>query len=316
MPGKVSVQIPTYNQRQYISQAIESVLMQDYPELEIIIADDCSVDGTEEIIKKYKDERIRYFRNEKNIGRVANYRKALYEYSTGDWVVNLDGDDYYTDPSFISRGMQLITESRNRGENVVFYQAAIRLVNDDTGGETRKQHKILGDKDHGLFDNYYLEVYRRNEFFSHLTTIYKRDIATSIGFYEFNTLNIDFESLAKMSFYGKVILDNRLAGVWRVHQGNATHKTRNEFKTEGELLLNRLTGYAKEAYGKDYSPYWKKRIRRETEVLHLELLAENGFPGELLKNIFRYKRFYYRIPVLMLKATIKNIKAAIKPAKK
>jgi len=108
MSNKVSIQIPTYNQQQYISQAIDSVLMQDYPDLEVIVADDCSTDETEAIVRKYKDIRVKYFKNEKNIGRVANYRKSLYDYCTGDWVVNLDGDDYFTSPTFISRGMNVI----------------------------------------------------------------------------------------------------------------------------------------------------------------------------------------------------------------
>jgi glycosyltransferase involved in cell wall biosynthesis len=309
MPDKVSIQIPTYNQQQYISQAIESCLMQDYPNLEIVIADDCSTDDTENIVIKYKDDRIKYFRNEKNIGRVANYRKSLYEYCTGDWVVNLDGDDYYTNSSFVSRGMSLINEYKSKGHNVVFYQAPITVVNDDTGEQIVKQHKILQVDGYGVFDNYYLEVYRRNEFFSHLTTIYQRATAIRIGFYEFNTLNTDFESIAKLSFYGKAVLDNRMAGVWRVHTQNATRGTRIAFKKGGEILLNRLTGYAREAYGENFATVWENKFRRENQVLHLELLAENGFLGSLLKNIFKYRMFYHRIPALIVKATIKNAKA-------
>ncbi len=313
MPAKVSIQIPTYNQQQYLSQAIGSVLKQDYPNLEIIIADDSSTDGTESVVRQYKDERIRYFRNEKNIGRVANYHKALYEYCTGDWVVNLDGDDYYTDPSFISKGMGLINAYKDKGHNVVFYQALIKVINEDTGTEVVKKHKVL-QEGHQVFANYYLDVYRKNEFFAHLSTIYNREKAKEIGFYEFNTLNTDFESLAKLSLYGEVILDNSCAGVWRVHTGNATHKTRREFTTEGELLLERINGYAEKAYGPHWSE-WEKRFRKEKEILHLELLAEHGFLGGLIKQALKYGRPYYRLPVLLVKATIKNSKAIWKNRK-
>ena len=311
MPAKVSIQIPTYNQQQFLSQAIESVLMQDYPNLEIVVADDCSTDNTEALVESYNDERIRYFRNSTNIGRVANYRKALYEYCTGEWVVNLDGDDYYTNPSFISRGMELIEQYTSKGESIVFYQAVHTINNASEGKLLARQHHILKEADHGLVENYYLDIYRKNRFFSHLTTIYNRAIATRIGFYEFNTLSIDFESVAKLSFYGKAILDNTVAGVWRLHDGNATHQTRKAFKANGEQQLMRLEGYAKEAYGSNFEPYYSKKIRQENQILHLELLAENGFFWELLKSTFRYRELYYRTPIMLVKAFIRNFKIVI-----
>ena len=309
MPPKVSIQIPTYNQQQYITQAIESALMQDYPNLEIVIADDCSTDDTESIVKKYNDSRIRYFKNETNIGRVPNYRKALYEYCTGEWVVNLDGDDYYTNPGFISRGMSLIEEFRAKGETIVFYQG-LHIINDTSmGKELPREHTILrGGEKFRLVDNYYLDIYRKNKFFSHLTTLYNREVATRIGFYEYDTLTIDFESIAKLSFYGKAILDNTLAGVWRVHDGNATHKTRTAFKVNGELQLKRLEGYAKDAYGKDFEPHWKRKIRKENNILYLELLAENGFFWDLVKKIFVYREPYYRTPVMLVKSVLQNLR--------
>jgi glycosyltransferase involved in cell wall biosynthesis len=305
---KVTIQIPTYNQEQYIAQSLGSCLAQDYPNLEIVLADDCSTDRTREIIEECRDPRVRYFRNKKNIGRVANYRKTLYEYSTGDWVVNLDGDDYYTDPGFISRAMRLINTYRGQGHNIVFYQALIKIHNNITGEETGKMHQALGDREFAVFDNYYLEVYRRNRFFSHLTTVYHRETAMRIGFYEHNTLNIDFESMAKLSFYGKTILDNHVAGVWSVHEQNATQRARGEFKDKGKEILARIEGYAKEAYGNAYEPLWKKKVEKENDILYLELLAENGYFLALLKHIVGFRRPYARIPKLVVKAFIRNIR--------
>lgn len=115
---KVSVMIPTYNQEDYIAQAINSVLMQDYGNIEIIIADDCSTDRTGEIARQYISSKVKYIRNERNLGRVANYRNTLYSHTTGDWIVNLDGDDYYTDKTFISRA---INEILSQNDIVCFF---------------------------------------------------------------------------------------------------------------------------------------------------------------------------------------------------
>ncbi|MBK8300792.1 MAG: glycosyltransferase family 2 protein [Chitinophagaceae bacterium] len=304
---KVSIQIPTYNQRQFLAQAIESALMQDYGNLEIIIADDCSTDDTEAFVKKYQDSRIKYFRNKNNIGRVANYRKSLYEYCTGDWVVNLDGDDYYSNPQFISRGMNIINQYLQAGENVVIYQAAIEVKNEETGSLTIKQHKLLAEKEYQLYDNYYFGKYRKNKFFSHLTTLYDRKEALRIGFYEFNTLTTDFESIIKLSFYGKVVLDNTIAGVWRLHAKNATHNSDSEMSKRTKSEFDRIEGYAKNAFSQVKNNEWESKIKKENQSLHLELLAESGSFFSLVKYLFSYRRLYLRTPLLLAKALVKGV---------
>ena len=108
---KVTIVIPTYNQQEVISQAIESAIAQDYQNLEIIVSDDNSTDETGQIARQYSLEYqgiVKYFYNPKNLGRVGNYRKALYEYASGDYALNLDGDDQLTDETFISKAIKLI----------------------------------------------------------------------------------------------------------------------------------------------------------------------------------------------------------------
>lgn len=306
--GKVSIQIPTYNQQRYISRAIDSALMQDYPNLEIIVADDCSTDDTEKIVKQYNDSRVKYFKNEKNIGRVANYRKSLYDYSTGDWVVNLDGDDYYTNPSFVSRGMRIINEYRELGHQVMFYQSAISIVDEQTGEETAKQHKLLEGKEYEIFDNYYFGKFRKNQFFSHLTTIYHRATALRIGFYEFNTLNTDFESMMKLSFYGKVILDNSLCGVWLLHSKNATFNSEVFFEKGNDPLFSRFEEYAQKAFGNEYEARWKSKLRRENQIIHLEWLADRGDFINLMRYLVKYRMYYNRMFVLIVKSFVNSLK--------
>ena len=90
----VSIVIPTYNNATYIADALKSAISQDYSNLEIIVLDDASNDNTAEIVNPYTtDPRVRYFKNDQNIGRVANYHKGLYDLARGEWYLNLDGDD-------------------------------------------------------------------------------------------------------------------------------------------------------------------------------------------------------------------------------
>ena len=65
---KVSVVTASYNYQDYIKEAIQSVLNQTYKDLELIIVDDCSTDNSVQVINSYKDDRIKLFVNEKNLG--------------------------------------------------------------------------------------------------------------------------------------------------------------------------------------------------------------------------------------------------------
>ena len=74
---KVSVLMPAYNASLYIKEAIESVLSQTFTDFELIIVDDCSTDDTWNVIKSFKDKRIRAYRNKKNLGRGKVRNKLL-----------------------------------------------------------------------------------------------------------------------------------------------------------------------------------------------------------------------------------------------
>lgn len=69
---KISVCMPTYNMGQFIGRTIESILAQTFKDFEIIISDNNSQDATEQIIETFCDKRIRYFRNEANVGFTKN----------------------------------------------------------------------------------------------------------------------------------------------------------------------------------------------------------------------------------------------------
>lgn len=89
---KVSVVIPTYNRAHLLPKAIQSVLNQTYQDLEIVLVDDGSTDNTEEVIKDFKDERIRYIRHNQNKGASAARNTGIRE-SRGKYIAFQDSDD-------------------------------------------------------------------------------------------------------------------------------------------------------------------------------------------------------------------------------
>lgn len=88
----VTVITVTYNSAKYVRDAIESVLYQNYSNIEYIIGDDCSTDDTWDIIGEYQDERIKAYRNPSNMREYPNRNKAL-SMASGKYVLFIDGDD-------------------------------------------------------------------------------------------------------------------------------------------------------------------------------------------------------------------------------
>ena len=91
----VSIITPSYNTEKYIVKTIQSVLAQTYQYWEMIIVDDCSTDQTEKVIADYlKDSRIRFLKNESNLGAAMSRNRALRE-AKGKWIAFLDSDDLW-----------------------------------------------------------------------------------------------------------------------------------------------------------------------------------------------------------------------------
>lgn len=240
MLPKVSIQIPTYNQAGLMEKAIQSCLAQDYQNLEIIVADDNSKDNTEEVVKKYLiDFRVKYFKNPINLGRVDNYRNALQNLVTGDWVINLDGDDYFAVHNFISDAINELLRDVN--QDVVLYMAQnFYLKKIARKFSIPIQNNFI--KVNGLI---FLENYSYFPHFLHLSSLFNRKAALEKNFYEKDSLNADFASLMQLADSGSFIITDRKVGEWNVNENSASQTlddVNNEKNIEAiNFLVNNLT---------------------------------------------------------------------------
>lgn len=107
---KVSIIIPVYNAEDYISKCIDSVLSQDYKNIELILLNDGSTDKSLEILKMYYNKYPEIIRviDQKNMG-VSNTRNKAIDLATGAYIMFIDNDDYI-DSNYISSYISALNE--------------------------------------------------------------------------------------------------------------------------------------------------------------------------------------------------------------
>jgi len=215
----VTVMIPTYGQAPVLARAVGSALRQDLESLEVIVADDASPDDTAEVVARFDDPRLRYHRNPTNLGRVGNYRHTLERLARGKYVLNLDGDDWLVDPTYLRRAAQLLEEEP---DVVMVFANAWRYRQEDgaffrLSGQNEGLPRVVSGTD------IFLRYPTGEVWIPHLTALYRRDVALEVGFYREDIIGSDTESLLRLVLGRKVGFIDTHAAAWRIHGANATN---------------------------------------------------------------------------------------------
>ena len=133
---RVSIGLPVFNGENYLEGALDSILAQTYSDFEILISDNASTDGTEEICKAYaaRDGRIRYFRNETNLGAIKNFNRA-FELSSGEYFKWAAHDDMIA-PDFLIKCVGVLDQD----PTVVLCHCKVKFI--DKVGDVLADHLV------------------------------------------------------------------------------------------------------------------------------------------------------------------------------
>lgn len=123
---KVSVILPVYNGEKYLAEAVDSILGQTFTDVELLLLNDGSTDGSEAIIQAYKDDRIVYVKNEKNNGLIYTLNKAI-ALARGEYLARMDADDV----ALPERLQKQVSQLEQSGAAVLFTR--VKLI--DAGGK-------------------------------------------------------------------------------------------------------------------------------------------------------------------------------------
>lgn len=141
----ISIILGTYNDASYLGKSIETILGQSYKDFELIIIDDGSTDNTQEVISKFKDKRIKLFKNQKSTG-VAKFRNWGIKQSKGKYIFFADSDAYM-DKDWLKEGLATFKKNKCIGvEGLTYYvsKGFKQTISDKPPGTVETSGHYLG----------------------------------------------------------------------------------------------------------------------------------------------------------------------------
>ena len=223
MNDLVSVIIPTYNRSCFVTQAIDSVLCQTYPDIELIVVNDGSTDDTEEKLQPYMGK-ITYIAKEN--GGISSAVNAGLRVANGEYISRLDDDDLFM-PEKTERQLRVFAENPDVGLVACDY-----FIADEVGRPTSLR-KIPDFSRYGPFLSILL---RELMMFPSVVTI-RREAYDQVGLYR-DVFAEDLDMHLRVTRYWDVDVVNRPLVKYRRHFGNITSTTSEDKKT-GDI--SRLT---------------------------------------------------------------------------
>ena len=226
----ISVIITTYNRKEYLKNAIESVLNQSYKDIEIIIIDDCSTDGTEEEIKSlYSDNKNLYiYRNTKNQGPGINRKYALTNKAKGEYIVFLDDDDIFLEKDYFAKAIDKL----NKDTNLSMVACNHIIYNSQT-----KEEKYIDFKYGEVVDNKEFFINFGSENFKKPIasfTVFRKKAFEETGGYEDMKIFNDTTIFLRALLYGPMGFINIYGGQYLIHGKNIS------FSCDCNFILDNL----------------------------------------------------------------------------
>ena len=213
---KVSVMVITYNFADIVHETIDSVLSQDYQNLELIISDDASTDGTQTILKEYANrypEKIKLILNPKNIGITANCNVAFFA-CTGDLIAIMGGDDIFF-PQKISSQAQVFSADNN----AVLSYHPVEVFDSKTGKTMYVTNQILSEDTPDV-----LAIIRQAGIPGASSVMVRRDACPEYGFDTRIPHASDWKQQIDVALKGQVVKVDRILGRYRKHANNVSNR--------------------------------------------------------------------------------------------
>jgi len=296
----VSILIPTYQYGRFLTQAIESVLSQDYTDFELLISDDNSTDNSAAIIRDFatRDSRIRPIFHSRNLGMVNNWNFCLSE-AKGKYIKFLFGDDTLPEKYSLRTLVQLL----DANPEAVMASSARRIIDVDSkpittwssfkesgyySGQTVIAHCIQTDKN--LIGEPSCVIFRRSSAARYFDPSFKQLVDQEFWFY--------------LLTQGGLVYTTEAISVFRKHASQQTSINQKNQVTSAEStrIMARYFHYFESAFKKRSSYELYNRLfkhiyyaRKDSAKSAASLHAQNRLLAHLTRPGYMFFLFWHRL---------------------
>lgn len=254
----VSIICLSYNHQDYLVEALNSVINQTYPNIELLIADDCSTDNSVEIIQNWLQHhpKVHFSVNEKNLGNTKTFNQ-LAKKAKGDYIIDLAADDVLL-PNCVEKQVSTFRNSNFSNLGIVYGN----LIEIDENGSSLRNYYT--EKDHPESGDIYKMVIGRTTKICSVSSMVKKSVFEKLGYYDeklaYEDLDLwirasrefDFEYINEVLAY-KRETPNSLSSHFLIKKNSRTKKLNtstfkilnnayhlNKSKNEHQALLGRI----------------------------------------------------------------------------
>jgi len=277
---EVTIIIPTYNRADVLQRSIDSALNQDFPDIEIIVVDDCSSDHTPTVMSKYESKKLRFIQLEKNRGANAA-RNTGVKQAAGNYIMFLDSDDKLH-PQCVRETINMFKQASNRcGGIFTSYQEINKGV----------VKKVSIPKKRITFE----DIIDGNIIGGFTGKLFPRDVFKRVGY-----LDEQLQESQDYDFYLRVLEWYDMIGVNKVLYNWYRRDDRLWDQLDGTIDTQR---YFLEKHGKNLST--DEKIRRYNRIGYTSIKngrrkeASIAFKNGLFENPYKISNVYLYIISLM-----------------
>lgn len=218
MSEKVSLIIPVYNVEKYLHYCIESIISQNYKNIEIILIDDQSSDQSGEICDRYREKDNRIIVIHKKNGGAASARNAGLDVSTGEYVMFVDSDDWL-EPNAIELLLNLIKEKKC---DIVQYQ-----YTDEYVGKSQK-HSYIKEKEIITNAVFVKTMLTKWEYIINCNKLYKASVIGNSRFVEGHCIDDEFFTYKVIINSNQIYLTTEYLYHYRQRRSSAMGNEKNK----------------------------------------------------------------------------------------
>ena len=231
----VSIVLPTYNVGRFVAASIDSCLQQSYQNFELIVVDGCSEDDTLQIVRNFRDPRIRVYSQPSNSGRLPGALNIGFSHAAGDFLTWTQGDDYYK-----TNAIEVMVSHLLKNPDVGLVYTGFWFIDEDNN--IIRESSLLPP-----------ELLVTSNPIGHCF-LYRREVADIVGPYD-----VDFFMVEDAEFWMRIYLKFNVSLIEDRFYYHRFHSESLTIKNYGAYLAQRrLADASKKHFGMSYLNYQKR----------------------------------------------------------